>query len=109
MNLSMSSAAAVEVRRSIKLTVLKGGAGHTVFCSKGCVHAAMAEGGDNSYQFPPFTAEQLQWIDRLISARTEPVLRRDNVGGDNLGEDTATSVPSSGPVSLVKGKLHDSC
>ena len=36
MDLSMSSAAAVEVRRSIKLAMLKGGAGRTVFCSKGC-------------------------------------------------------------------------
>lgn len=61
----------------------------------------MAEGGDNSDQFPPFTAEQLQWIDRLILARTEPALGLDNAGGDNSGEDTATLVPSSGPVSLV--------
>ena len=56
----------------------------------------MADEGDNTAEFPPFTPEQLQWIDRLITARTE----QDNSGVANPGENpTSASGPS--PTSLV--------
>ena len=82
--------------------MLKGGAGSTVlvFCSRRQCSAVfnqcsrMAEDGDAD-QFPPFTPEQLQWIDRLIAARTDPAPGRDSTGGGDSCEDTSTSVPSS--------------
>ena len=52
----------------------------------------------NSHLSPP---EQLQWIDRLITAWTEPFQGQDNLGVDNSGKDTSTSVPGSLPVPLV--------
>lgn len=56
----------------------------------------MAEEGDSGADFPPFTPEQLQWIDRLITARTE----QDNSGVAIPGENpTSASGPS--PISLV--------
>ena len=61
------------------------------------VFSRMAEEGDAD-QFPPFTPEQLQWIDRLIAARTDP--GRDSTGGGDSGGDTSTSVPSSVPSSV---------
>ena len=48
----------------------------------------MVEDGNNADQFPPFTPEQLQWIDRLIAARMDPAPGRDNTGGGNSGKDT---------------------
>ena len=63
------------------------------------VFSRMAEEGDAD-QFPPFTPEQLQWIDRLITARTDPAPGRDSTGGGDSGEDTSTSVPSSVPSSV---------
>ena len=84
--------------------MLKGGAGSTVivFCSRrqcSAVFSRMAEEGDAD-KFPPFTPEQLQWIDRLITARTDPAPGRDSTDGGDSGEDTSTSVPSSVPSSV---------
>ena len=55
--------------------------------------SVMADEGDSAAEFSPFTPEQLQWIDRLITARTEQ-------GVANPGENpTSASGPS--PTSLV--------
>ena len=60
------------------------------------VISAMAE-DESAGQFPPFTPEQLQWIDQLITARTET----DNSRVGNTGEDTSTPVSGPSPISLV--------
>ena len=55
----------------------------------------MADEGDSTDEFPPFTPEKLQWIEQLITARTE----QDNSGVANPGENLTASGPS--PTSLV--------
>ena len=52
---------------------------------------------ESAGQFPPFTPEQLQWIDQLITSRTET----DNSRVENAGEDTSTPVSGPSPISLV--------
>ena len=50
------------------------------------VVSPIAEDGESAGQFPPFTSEQLRWIDRLITTQTE----LDNSRVENTGEDTST-------------------
>ena len=74
-------------------------------CSEGSVYSSlvtctvispMAE-DESTGQFPPLTLEQLQWIDRLMTMRTET----DNSRVENAVEDTSTPVSGHSPISLV--------
>ena len=101
MNSSASGAAAAEVEWSFKRQCSRWQHSNSILQRGQCsAFSGMAEDGDNVDQFPPFTLEQLQWIDRLIAARTDPPPGHDNTGGGNSGEDTSTSVPSSVPSSI---------
>ena len=83
-----------------------GGAGSTAVYSEGSKYSSsmayivvspIAEDEESAGQFPPFTPEQLRWIDRLITAKTE----LDNSRVENTVEDTSTPVSDPLPISLV--------